>query len=205
MLVNTNNKVSDDSNQESLPPRYSIETDNYTTDNEEKQHLINDNKNDAEEDDEWADVDSYADEKKKLKEQDELDLEANVKRSPPSSFNKIPLVVIATLIIVGFTLYQAFGFYQSTKSSTSTTPEDIVALMNGHKIPHPHSYFRNLWENVQQQQQDGGDEQVDSSSKKPKEIIEVTNPFVPSPRYGKPVYKTILLNHTFANSYNHPK
>lgn len=110
MLVNTNNKVSDDSNQESLPPRYSIETDNYTTDNEEKQHLINDNKNDAEEDDEWADVDSYADEKKKLKEQDELDLEANVKRSPPSSFNKIPLVVIATLIIVGFTLYQALGF-----------------------------------------------------------------------------------------------
>ena len=82
MLVNTNNKVSDDSNQESLPPRYSIETDNYTTDNEEKQHLINDNKNDAEEDDEWADVDSYADEKKKLKEQDELDLEANVKITP---------------------------------------------------------------------------------------------------------------------------
>ncbi|KAI3405721.2 hypothetical protein KGF56_001327 [Candida oxycetoniae] len=67
-------------------------------------------------------------------------------------------------------------------------------------VQHPSTFYRNSLNFVETVFEYG------EEANKAKEIQEVANPFVPSPRYGKPVYKTILLDrHSFGNSYGHPK
>ncbi|CUM66431.1 uncharacterized protein PRCAT00004095001 [Priceomyces carsonii] len=42
------------------------------------------------------------------------------------------------------------------------------------------------------------------SSNSPREVIEVSYPFDPELKYGKVVYSSVLVNHSFGNSYGHP-
>ncbi|RCK55227.1 hypothetical protein Cantr_04058 [Candida viswanathii] len=60
-----------------------------------------------------------------------------------------------------------------------------------------HPLFRNLID-VVDTSSSGGDDT------KAKEIISVTNPFVPNPRYGKSLYSTQLVRHDFGNSWGKP-
>ena len=61
-----------------------------------------------------------------------------------------------------------------------------------------HPIFRNL---INILDTSGTEEEGTTKSK---EIISVTNPFVPNPRYGKPVYSAKLLHHKFGNSWGKP-
>ena len=92
-----------------------------------------------------------------------------------------------------------------------TSVDAIVESMNGEKIKHPSSIYRNLMDitinTIPSTGDDGenGNGNGDGDANKAKEIQEISNPFVPSPRYGKPIYKTNLIKHSFGNSYGHPK
>ncbi|KAK6867278.1 Peptide-N4-(N-acetyl-beta-glucosaminyl)asparagine amidase A, partial [Candida tropicalis] len=64
-----------------------------------------------------------------------------------------------------------------------------------------HPIFRNLIDIVDTSY---SEEEGEDIASKGKQIISVTNPFVPKPFYGKSVYSSKLLHHKFGNSWGKP-
>ncbi|KAL6452202.1 Peptide-N4-(N-acetyl-beta-glucosaminyl)asparagine amidase A [Candida maltosa Xu316] len=70
-------------------------------------------------------------------------------------------------------------------------------LKYGSELDH-HPIFRNLQNIVDTTPETTGNKTTE------KEIITVSNPYVPNPHYGEPVYSSKLIHHKFGNSWGKP-